>query len=65
MTNPKPLVSFICTTTTLIAMNIDTNNENDATTNGLDSAYDLYHKLSTVPEQVCKRALSIEPVLLA
>ena len=46
-------------------MNIDANNENNTTSNSLDTAYELYHKLSTVPEQVCKRALSIEPVLLA
>ena len=66
MTNPHPLVTFVCTTTTLIALNIDTTTStNNIKRNGCDIAYDLYHKLSASPEQVCKRALSIEPILLA
>ena len=61
MNNPQPLVSFICKTVTLIGLNINTTDTDGV--NGCDIAFDIYHKLSSSPEQVCKRAFSIEPTL--
>ena len=43
MNNPQPLVSFVCKTVTLIALNINTDTNG---INGCDIAFDIYNKLS-------------------